>query len=248
LAQEADAPGRSKKEMLRRKIDANRFITLSPSLADDYELQPDGSYLLQIIEQDGTLAPPPPAPEDVAGLKSALARQKQEGDDARAQLRDIRAALASDDSTSAYKALLEKRLEDLKAREVTGQAAHEQAMRDQSAHYEPLIAEAHAKLEAVWAEGDELVLSRELTTTIRNARGIVAFLEPKMRKFCKAIHDENGENRRVVVFDDDDNLRTNPETGLPVTPEQALEELRAFDPLLAKMAFEPGGNGGAAPH
>jgi hypothetical protein len=42
--------------------------------------------------------------------------------------------------------------------------------------------------------------------------------------------------------------RTNPETGLPVTPEQALEELRAFDPLLAKMAFEPGGNGGAAPH
>jgi hypothetical protein len=235
--------------MLRRRITADRFVTLPAYQADYYEEQADGTYLLQIIEPDGSLAPPPSATEDVSGLKSAFEKAKAERDDTRNQLRDVRAALASDDSTGAYRALLEKRLADLTAREATNQAEHEAARAALAAVWEPKIAECDAKLQSELSKADDLILSRELSHTIRAARGIEQFLEPRLRKFCRIQRDEDG-NRTVVVHDDLGNIRTDPTTGQPVSLETALAELKAFDPVLARLAFEPpisNGNG-AAPH
>ena len=219
---------------------------LPRSLKGHYRRGEDGeTWILEVEDDDGGLVVPPPIstepPEDVGPLKRAFEAAKAERDDTRKQLRDVRAALASDDATTAFRATLEARQEELTAREATNQAEYERARDALKAEWEPKIAERVGKLQAVLAQGDEAVLENTLINTIRDARGIVTFLEPKMRKFCKVVCDEDG-NRTVVVHDDDGNIRVG------VTPQQALEELKIFDPLLRRMAFDDGGNGNGAPH
>lgn len=228
--------------MLRRQIDANRFITLAPDQADYYQEQPDGTYLLQIVEPDGSLAPPPKA-EEVAGLKSALAKAKGERDDTRNQLREVRAALAADNAPAAYRAVLEKRLEELIAREATNKAEYEKARAALAAEWEPKIAEADAKIAKSRAEHDGHLLDHTLEKTIHAQRGAVALLAPKLARYVKVIRDENGEHPRVAAFDTDGTLRTNPQTGELISVDQVLAELRAFDPALAVCFESSNGNG-----
>lgn len=140
---------------LKRIVTADRFITLRPHQAESYVEQADGTYLLEIEEPDGTLAPPPPKAEEVAGLKSALAKAKAERDDTRNQLREVNAALAADDSPAAYRAVLEKRQADLIAREATNQVEYEKARAALAAEYEPKLAERDTKIAESHAEYDD---------------------------------------------------------------------------------------------
>ena len=50
---------------LKRIVTADRFITLRPHQAESYVEQADGTYLLEIEEPDGTLAPPPPKAKEL---------------------------------------------------------------------------------------------------------------------------------------------------------------------------------------
>lgn len=236
---------------LQRRISNDRFIVLPASLAEHYVEDGDGGYLLEIVEPDGSLAPPPPKAEEVAGLKSALQKIKAERDDLRGLYRQLRDAKAADDPDTAHIAVLEQRIAEIEARIAANDADFKQKQADQDAHYTVKLAVANERHQKVLAEGDEVVLDHTLERTIRDARGISTFLLPKLKKFCRVVRAEDdaiGDSRVVGVFDDLGNLRVNAD-GKPVTPAQALEELRAFDPILAKTCFEPGGNGnGGAPH
>jgi hypothetical protein len=234
---------------LKRQISANRFITLESWLAENYVEQPDGTYKLDLVEADGTPSPPPPKPEEVAALKSAHEKTKREVRELKEQIAAERAsAKAGDDA--AIIAERQKRIAEIEDRIAETERAGKAALAALAAEYEPKIAERHAKHQAVLAEGDELVLDHTLEKTIHAAGGIATFLLPKLKKFCRVVRDEDdaiGKSRRVAIFDDLGTLRVNAD-GQPVTPAQALEELRVFDPMLAKTCFEPSGGNGNGPH
>ena len=86
---------------LKRIITAQRFISLRWHHAEQYIEQPDGTYKLDLVEADGTPSPPPPKPEEVAGLKSALQKIEAERDDLRGLKRQLRDAKAADDPDNA---------------------------------------------------------------------------------------------------------------------------------------------------
>ena len=227
---------------LKRIITAQRFISLRPHHAEQYIEQPDGTYKLDLVEADGTPSPPPPKPEEVAGLKSALQKIKAERDDLRGLKRQLRDAKAADDPDTAHIAVLEKRIEEVEARIAATDADFKQRQADQDAHYTMKFAEIDTKIAKAHAAYDDHLLDHTIEKTIHAQRGAVALLAPKLAKFLKVIRDQDGENPRVAAFDEDGTLRTNPATGELVTVDQVLAELRAFDASLA-VCFDGNGNG-----
>ena len=234
---------------MKRRISAREFFKLSDSVRADYAEMADGSgYELQLVGPDGQ----PEPVEDTPGLKSAFEKAKEERDRHRELLRQVREANAAEKPDPALIKVLEQQLADSEARSAAYDAEKKAELDDMHAHYKVQFAVLDERRNKALTEGDEAVLGHELVKAIVAARGIVTFLEPKLRKFCRVIRDEAdeiGTTRRVAVFDDDGNMRINPTTGQPITVETALLELKTFDPTLARFAFEQpdngNGNGGA---
>jgi hypothetical protein len=227
---------------VKKRITADEFIKLAADRADDYEEQPDGTYLLQIIGADGQLE----QPEDVSGLKSAYEKSKEELARLKEQQREERAARASGDDGSLLE-LRQKQLADSEARiaqiAINGQAALD-AM---DAKCAPLVAEADAKLKASRAGYDKIFLDHGLYSVIRDAGGAPELLQGKLEKCCRVEHDAETDEARIVVVDDNGVRRDDPVTGQPISAAHALEEFRLFDPRL-QAAFKNGnGNNGGAP-
>ncbi len=212
---------------LKRRIDATEYAELPAHLVEEYVDQDDGSYLLEIIGADGQLE----QPEDVSGLKSAYEKSKGELARLKEQKREARASR-------------ESQLVDSEARIAQIAVDGQKALADQAAHYEPLIAEADAKLKASRAGYDKIFLDHGLAKVIRDAGGAPELLQGKLEKFCRVEHDAESDAARIVVVDDNGVRRDHPVTGQPISAAHALEELRLFDPRL-QAAFNNNGNGSA---
>jgi hypothetical protein len=225
---------------LKRRIDATEYAKLPAHLLKEYSEQDDGSYLLDVIGDDGQPLPVP----DTGPLKRAFEAEKVERDKARAQVRDELAARASGDD-GAVRKLRQKEFEDSEARIAQIPIDGQKVMADQAAHYDSILAEAGAKTKTARSTWDKAVLRYGLAKVILDAGGAPELLQGKLEKFCRVERDPETDEPRIVVVDDNGVRRDHPVTGQPISAAHALEELRLFDPRLQAAFTNGNGNGGA---
>ena len=190
-----------------------------------YEPDSDGHY--RLVVDDGN-------------LKSAFEKSKQERSAIKEQLDAIRADKASGSHAQEIDLLTRRYQESeerLKAIDAEGAAALEAAKLD----WDGKLVEPTAKLEKAEAELDELLIDGEIHRAITAARGIPKLLAHHLRPRVKMELDADGA-RRIVVTDDNGNVRLDPR-GEPVGVPQLVEELKLFgDPTLLR-AFDRDRNG-----
>jgi hypothetical protein len=222
---------------MKWRLGQEEFQALDNGLREHYEAEGDGGFVLVVIDDDGSRDGPPP---DVSGLKSALAKQKEEARSAREELQAVRADKAAGGDRAQFE-LLQRRHqaseERLKAIDAEGAAALQAAKLD----WDGKLVEPTAKLEKAEGELHELLIDGEIHRAITAAHGVPKLLAHHLRKRVKMELDADGA-RRIVVTDDNGNVRLDPR-GEPVPIDQAVEELKLFgDPALLR-AFDRDRNG-----
>ncbi len=202
-----------------------------------YEPEADGIYVAVVIDDDGSRIDPPP---DVSGLKSALAKQKEEARRLREELQAVRADKSSSES-HAELALLQRRYEESESRVAQIAIDGQKALDDLAAKYAPLVAEGEAKLAVFTAGLDENAIEREIHRAITEAHGVPKLLSHQLRKRVRVELDSEGA-RKVVVVDDDGNTWLD-EHGQPVPVDRLVEEIKLFGDPAFRHAFDSDRNG-----
>tara|TARA_Y100000310_G_scaffold344961_1_gene460799 strand:+ start:377 stop:1183 length:807 start_codon:yes stop_codon:yes gene_type:complete len=222
---------------MKALISTDEHAALPEGVSEHYQEQGDGRFLLQVEAVDGFSL------EDVAGLKSSLAKERN---GARLSLSKLKAFEGLDPS-EAREAL--ERLSDLDEMVPQKDAAEQSARREKklSAKHEREIAAARERATQLQQELEKHLVEAAAVAALNKHGGSVELLLPHIQSSTRVEQDDDGRFVARVV-DQDGHARISARTGSQdsMSIEELVEGMRSSDTFAPAFAGSGATGGGAA--
>jgi hypothetical protein len=201
---------------------------------DSKDVAPEG-IREHLQEKDGKWFFEAETVTEVAGLKSALDKERSGKSDLEKQL-------------SKFKDIDPEKARQLLSEYEKGEQDRLKAQGDWESREKQLLdkhnlekAAKESEIEKLRASLEENLIERDAAIAITNAKGSVTLLMPHLRRFTKMVNEHDKWVARVV--DEQGNVRIGDAQGNPMTIEQLVTEMSNKKEF--KPAFGPSGNGGS---
>ncbi len=174
-------------------------------------------------------------PEDTAGLKSALEKEREERRRAKESLDKFK-----DVDPEKYRELLRSQ-EDSERKKLESKGAWEALEKQLLDKHSKEMESRDTRIKTLTGALEKRLIDAEATTAIASAKGVPQLLLPHVRQSIK-VFEEDGEFVAKVV-DSKGNPRIGDAKGTPMTISQLVDEIKQSD--VYGRAFEASGAGGS---